>query len=720
MTWSRREFLVAGVAAGGGFLLSCRLGDREQTAAGSFAPNAWIRISREGTVTLVMSQVEMGQGTYTAMPMLLAEELGVSLDQVTLESAPPDRLYFNPALGFQATGGSTSVRALWTPLREAGATARAMLVAAAAQEWRVDAVTCRAERGMVYHDPSGRMLSYGQLAERAATLPVPAKVALKDPKEWQLIGTAARRLDSPAKVNGSAKFGIDTLLPGMRFAAVAASPTFGGTLIDVAESRAMEVKGVRQVVRLDDAVAVVADDTWAAKQGLAALDIQWNQGPNASLSTADVVKQLTEKSAKPGTVARREGNVPAGMAAAASRVEAVYEAPFLAHATMEPANCTVHVRADGCDVWVGTQVAGRAQAAAAKVTGLPLDRVKVHNHLLGGGFGRRLEVDYITQAVAIAKHVDGPVKVIWSREEDIQHDMYRPYYYDRISAGLDAAGKPVAWSHRIAGPSIVMRWGERSVSGLRAAGLANLVSTIRGVDLDAVDGAINTPYAFPSMLVEYVRVEPPGIPTAFWRGVGPTHNVFVVESFIDELAAAAKQDPVAYRKALLVSSPRAVAVLELAASKAGWGRPLPPGYGRGVSLQHVFGTYVAQVAEVRVSGSDVRVTRVVAAVDCGIQVNPDIITAQMQSGIIFGASGALYGEITLKDGRVQQSNFTDYRVLRMNESPVIEVHLVPSNEAPGGMGEPGTSAVMPAIANAVFAATGKRIRKLPISTALAG
>jgi isoquinoline 1-oxidoreductase beta subunit len=720
VTWSRREFLVAGAAAGGGFLLSCRLGGRDlPVAPGTFAPNAWIRINREGTVTLVMSQVEMGQGTYTAMPMLLAEELGVNLDQVTLEAAPPDPLYFNPALGFQATGGSTSVRALWTPLRQAGATARTMLVTAAAQGWGVDAVTCRAERGMVYHDPSGRTLSYGQLADKAATLPVPTKVPLKDPKEWRLIGTPAKRLDSPAKVNGSAQFGIDTLLPGLRFAAVAASPTFGGTLLGADESRALAVKGVHQVVRLDDAIAVVADNTWSAKLGLAALDIQWNKGPNATLTTADVVKQLEEASRKPGTAARREGNVSAAMAAAATKVEAIYEAPFLAHATMEPANCTVHVRPDGCDVWVGTQVAGRAQATAAKVTGLSRDQVKVHNHLIGGGFGRRLEVDYITQAVAIAKQADGPVKVIWSREEDIQHDMYRPCYFDRISAGIDASGKPVAWSHRIAGSSIINRWAEKSVSGLRAASFANLVSTLRGVDLDAVDGAIHPPYDFPSMLVEYVRVEPPGIPTAFWRGVGPTHNIFVVESFIDELAAAAKQDPVAYRKALLASSPRAAAVLELAAAKAGWGRPMPPGYGRGVALQNVFGSYVAQVAEVLVNGSDVRVTRVVAAVDCGIQVNPDIIIAQMQSGIVFGASGALYEEITLKDGRVQQSNFTDYRVLRISESPVIEVHLVPSTEPPGGMGEPGTSAVMPAIANAVFAATGTRVRKLPISVALA-
>jgi len=482
----------------------------------------------------------------------------------------------------------------------------------------------------------------------------------------------------------------------------------------------MALKGVTQVVHLDNAVAVIANNTWTARQGLAALEIQWNNGAQANLGTADVVKQLEAESARPGKVARKQGDVGAAMARAATRVEAIYEAPFLAHLTMEPINCTVHVRPDGCDVWVGTQVVGRAQAAAAKVTGLSKDKVVVHNHLIGGGFGRRLEVDYVTQAVAIAKHVDAPVKVTWSREEDVQHDIYRPYYYDRISAALDTSGKPVGWSHRIAGPSILNRWAEKSPSGLKAAGLSRLITTIRGVDLDAVDGAINVPYDFPSMLVEYVRVEPPGIPTGWWRGVGATHNVFVVESFLDELAAAAGQDPLAYRRALLKNAPRAAAVLDLAASKAGWGEPMPPGRGRGISVQHVFGSYVAQVAEVEVSGSNVRVTRVVAAVDCGIQVNPDIIVAQMQSGIIFGVSGALYGEVTLKDGRVQQSNFSDYRVLRINESPVIEVHLVPSTEYPGGMGEPGTSAVMPAIANAVYAATGKRVRKLPISTALAG
>jgi isoquinoline 1-oxidoreductase beta subunit len=435
------------------------------------------------------------------------------------------------------------------------------------------------------------------------------------------------------------------------------------------------------------------------------------------------VQRLAAASQRSGVVARRQGDPDKAMASAARKVEAVYEAPFLAHATMEPVNCTVHVRPDGCDIWVGTQVPTFAQTAAAKVTGLPPDRVRVHNHLLGGGFGRRLEVDFIVRAVEIAKQVPSPVKVVWTREEDIQHDMYRPYYYDRIAAGLDERGKPIAWTHRITGSSIMARVTSelfpKTLRVMRAAGLHNLIAMVRGLDVDAVDGAAEPPYALDNIRVDYVREEPPGIPTAFWRGVGPTHNIFVVESFIDELAVAAKQDPFEYRRALLDKSPRAKAVLELAAERAGWGRPLPPGSGRGISLLHAFGeTYIAAVAEVSVSKEgDVRVQRVVCAVDCGIMVNPDTVKAQMESGIIFGITAALFGEITIKDGRVEQGNFDDYRMLRIDEAPFIDVHLVKSTEPPGGVGEPGTSAVIPAVTNAIFAATGRRIRKLPVDSA---
>jgi isoquinoline 1-oxidoreductase beta subunit len=721
-TLSRRTFLQVSAAAGGGLLLGFRLPPLVKSDA--FTPNGFIRIDRDGRVTLIMHKVEMGQGTYTSMPMLLAEELEVDLSQVRLEHAPPDdALYAEPLFGVQETGGSTSVRGNWEPLRRAGATARTMLVSAAAETWNVPATGCRAASGAVIHGPTGRSLSYGALVERAARLPVPGNVPLKDPKDFKLIGTPVRRLDTPDKVDGTAQFGIDVRLPGMKIAAVAACPVFGGTLASVDDAKTKAMPGVRQVVRLDDAVAVVADDTWSAKQGLAALNIRWDEGPNAKVATADIAQQLAAASEKSGVVARKDGDIGAAMASAARKVEAIYEQPFLAHATMEPVNCTVHVRPDGCDIWVGTQVPTFTQTAAAKVTGLPKAKVQVHNHLLGGGFGRRLEVDFIIRAVQIAKQVTGPVQVIWSREEDIQHDMYRPCYHDRIAAGLDAQGQPIAWTHRVTGSSIMGRVVNqlfpKTLRVMRAAGVHQLFAMVKGLDLDAVEGAAEPPYTLPNIRVEYVRQEPPGIPTAFWRGVGPTRSIFVVESFIDELAAAAKRDPFEYRRALLDRSPRARAVLELAAERAGWGGPLPAGSGRGIALLHAFGSYVAQVADVAVSKQgDVRVQRVVCAVDCGTVVNPDIVKAQMESGIVFGITGVLWGEITIKNGRVEQHNFHDYRMLRMSEAPVVDVHLVKSTEAPGGVGEPGTSAVMPAVTNAIFAATGRRIRRLPVKDQL--
>jgi len=709
-TFSRRSILKMGVAASGGLMLGFGLPDLLEGAqaqdSGGFAPNAFIRIDRNGLVTLTMPYVEMGQGTYTSIPMLIAEELEISLSQVRLEHAPPDgKRYGNPLLGgLQATGASTAIRAAWEPMRRAGATAREMLIAAAARRWRGDGASCHVQAGEVIHTSSGRRFTYGALAGDAAHMPVPEKVALKRAEEFKLIGTAVKRLDTPAKVNGVTTFGIDARPPGVKIATLAQSPVFGGRLKSIDDSAARAVKGVRQIVQLDDAVAVVADHMGAAKKGLAALKIQWDAGANAALSTEDVARELESGTLNAGAVAQSVGDVANALTKAARTVDATYHLPFLAHATMEPMNCTVHVRPDACEVWVGTQVCGRAQATAAQTTGLPLDKVLVHNHFIGGGFGRRLEIDGVTRAVQIAMHVEGPVKVIWTREEDIQHDMYRPYWFDRFSAGLDTTGRLLAWKHRYAGSSIVARFAP--------PGFKN------GLDGDSTDGAINLVYDIPNLRVEYLRIEPAGIPTAFWRSVGPSHTVFAVETFMDELAAVAKQDPVAYRRTLLEKSPRARAVLDLAAAKAGWGQPLPKRSGRGVSLQFVFGTYMAQVAEVEVGKEgQVRVRRVVCALDCGSVVNPDTIAAQIEGAVIFGISAALHGNITLKAGRVEQSNFHDYRVLRMNEAPVIETHIVHNTQQPGGIGEPGTCSVIPAIGNAIFAATGKRLRRLPVDPA---
>ena len=707
---SRRAFLkfTASAAIGGGLTLGIVLPVRGEirdslTTDAPFAPNAFLRIDRSGKVTFVMPAIEMGQGTYTSLPMLIAEELEVDLDNVAIEHSPPDdKIYANPLIGLQLTGGSTAVRGFYEPLRRAGATARVMLVTAAALRWNVDPSGCYAVKGTVVHKATGRRLAYGSLVDDAAKVPVPEKVALKAPGQFKLIGTPHRRLDTAGKVNGSAKFGIDARLPGMKFAVLAISPVFGGKLASVDEAKAKAVPGVSQVVRLDDAVAVVAVHTWAAKQGLNAAAPKWDAGPNAKLSTADIVAQLASASEKAGAVARHDGDAAGAIARSARKVEAVYQQPFLAHATMEPMNCTVHLTKESCDIWVGTQIPGITQSVVMKMTGLKREQVRIHNHLLGGGFGRRLEFDGTVRAVRVAQQVEGPVQVTWTREEDIQHDMYRPYYYDRLTAGVDAEGKVTGWSHRITGSSIIERYSPAWIKD--------------GVDPDAVESSANQPYGLSDIHVEWVRQEPPaGIQTSWWRGVGITRGTFVVESFVDELAADAKRDPLAYRLALLDKNPRARRVLQIAAKQSGWDRKLPARQGRGIALCTGFGSFVAMVVQVSVDKSGaVTPTHVWCVVDCGIAVNPDTISAQMESGIIFGLSGVLHGEITIKDGRVEQTNFGDYRVLRINETPRINVHLVKSPEAPGGIGEPGTSCVMPALTNAIFAATGKRIRKLPV------
>jgi isoquinoline 1-oxidoreductase beta subunit len=704
---SRRHFLKAGAALGGGFMIGWVPLSQSAADAGLFAPDAFIRLDRQGKVTVISPMVEMGQGTYTSLPMLVAEELDVDMSDVAVEHSPPnDKLYGNAFLGgVQTTGNSSSIRAFYLPLRQAGAAARAMLIAAAAAKLGVDESTLKTEPSHVVDAAGTQRIGYGELADAAAALPVPTDIKLKDPSSFRIIGTSAKRLDVAGKVNGTAMYGIDVKMPGMKIATVAASPAFGGTLASFDDAAALKVPGVHQVARLDNTVAVIADHYWAAKQGLEAGAAKFNDGPHAAVSTADVVAALAKASENPGAVARNDGDISAALAGAETKVDAIYEVPFLAHATMEPMNCTVQVTPDGCDIWVGTQIPTVAQQAVAQTLGLKPEQVRLHNHLLGGGFGRRLEFDFIVQAALIAKQSKDPIKVVWSREEDIQHDMYRPYYYDRFSAGLDADGRLIAWSHRIAGSSVMARFFPPLFKD--------------GVDPDGVDGAIDMPYDVPNKRVEFVREEPPGIPTAFWRGVGPTHNVCVIEGFIDELAAIAKKDAVEYRRAMLGNNPRALHVLERAAEMANWGTPPGDRRGRGVSVNNTFGSYMAQIAEVTVSKSgEVRVDRVVCVVDTGVAVNPDTIVAQMQSGIIFGITAALWGEITLKNGRVEQSNFDNYRMLRIDEAPAIEVEVVKSSADPGGIGEPGTSGLMPAVLNAVYAATGVRLRKLPIQPAL--
>ena len=733
----RRQLLKAGAVGGGSLLFGFSLfgchrqaeapsGDRKEppsekavgqasTAMTNEAPglahDAFIRIDRDGIVTLIIHKVEMGQGTFTSLPMLLAEELGADLSKVKLEQAPANNsLYADALLGGQVTGGSTSIRSTFKPLREAGAKVRTVLVQAAAKNWNVDPGDVKVVAGTIRHEASNRSVHFGEVVDAASQLKFPAEVKLKDAAQFALVGKAVKRLDSPAKVNGSAQFGIDARLPNMGIAAVMASPVPGGKVAAVDEQKAMAVKGVRQVLRIEGAVAVVADHFWAAKQGLAAAAPRFDDGANANVSLAGIVADMMKVSQNTGAIATDKGDALKALdAGPGRRIDVIYEVPFLAHATMEPMNCTVDLKPDGCDIWVGTQVPALAQGAAAKLTGLPLEKVRVHNHYIGGGFGRRLEVDNVIQAVEFAKLAKGPIKIIWTREEDIQHDMYRPYYVDRMSARIDDKGMPVAWFHRVTGSSIMARFAPPMVKN--------------GVDPDAVEAAADLQYSIPAIRVEYVRHEPPGLPTAFWRGVGPTHNVFVVESFIDELAYASKADPVAFRRSLLQKSPRTLAVLNLAAEKAGWGKPMKPvagrKLGRGVSTQFAFGSYLAQVAEVSVGPSgDVRVHRVVCAVDCGQNVNPDTIVAQMEGGIVFGASAALWDEVTVEKGRVQQTNFSDYRVMRMPEAPAIEVYIVASHDDPGGIGEPGTAGIAPALANAVFAATGKRVRKLPIGEQL--
>lgn len=678
--------------------------------APAFAPNAFIRIDADGAIRLVMPMVEMGQAIYTGSCMLLAEELDVDLDQIQVEHAPPsDELYGMKLLKAQITGGSTSTRSTFTELRQAGAVARTLLVAAAAARWKVQPSSCVVERGVIHHPPSGRSLRYAQVAQAAARLPDPGEVKLKDPAQFRLIGKPMARLDSADKVRGVTRFGIDVAVPGMRIATVKACPTFGGTLVGVDDRATRAIAGVIEVLRIDNAVAVVATNFWAAKRGMEALDIQWQHGPNARLTTRELREDLARSQANGQAIVGREvGSRPAG-----EFIQATYKLPMLAHATMEPLNATVHVRSDRCEIWAGTQVPTRVVANAARITGLPVERIVLHSQYLGGGFGRRLESDYVDQAVSFARLVPHPLKIVWTREEDIRHDIVRPMYHDVISAVVDKNGMPLWYGDRVCSGTVLGRW--------RPGGMRK-----NGMDGDAIECVAELPYAIASMKVEWVRHDmPPGLLVGWWRGVGALHNIFIVESFFDELAHRARRDPVEWRLALLKNNPRSTAVLKLAAAKMGWGSSQPVRTassnraGRGVALAEPFGTRVCAMVDVEVTPQgEVQLRRAVVAVDCGIAVNTGSIEAQIQGGLLFGLSAALFNEITLRDGAIEQGNFNDYRMLRMNETPAVEVHIVNSTEAPGGIGEVGTAIAAPALTNAIYAATGVRLRELPVRRAL--
>jgi len=715
MSATRRGFLRASAAAGGGLLLAFRLplaagAARAATAApraraDELEPNAFVRIARDGAVTVIIAKAEMGQGVCTSMSMLLAEELDADWSKVGFEFAPVDPVYAHPGYGIQMTGGSTSTLGMSEPMRRAGATARALLIRAAAREWGVAEDECTTEPGAVLHAGSGRRAAYGDLVDAAAGLEVPEDVALKDPADFRIVGRPTPRLDTPDKVGGSATFGLDVSLPGMRTALVLHAPVFGARARTIRDGRARALPGVQRVVDVGSGVAVIAADFWSAKRGRDELEVDWDLGPNADLSTEALHARYEELSRTPGLVARLDGDPEAGMASSEQVLEADYRLPYLAHAPMEPLNCVVDLRADSMQIWAGTQFQTVDHAAAAATAGLDPGKVQLHTTFLGGGFGRRAcpTSDYIVEAVKVAKVAGGPVRLVWTRDDDLAGGYYRPLWHDRLRAGLAADGSIRAWMHTIVGQSFIK-------------GTAFEPFIIHdGIDHTSIEGADDMPYAIPDVLVDLHTTEV-GVPTLWWRSVGHSHTAFAVECFLDELARAAGRDPLELRRALLGDRPRHARVLDLAAAEAGWGKPLPEGRARGVALHFSFQTYVAMVAEVSIDAGRPRVHRVTAAVDCGRTVNPDTVEAQIESAVAFGLTAALYGEITIREGRVQQTNFHDYRMLRIHEMPAVDVHLVESDEPPTGIGEPGVPPVAPAVCNALFALTGKPIRRLPIRT----
>jgi isoquinoline 1-oxidoreductase beta subunit len=713
---SRREFLQTGALVGGGLVIGFvipgagRMAQAQISApeSGPFVPNAFLQIGSDDTVRVLLAHSEMGQGIWTTLPMLIAEELDADWSRIRVEHAPVAPDYFHTAFGVQMTGGSSSTWSEFERYRRAGATARALLVQTAAMRFGVAVGDCRTDNGEVICGE--KRARYGELADAAAKLPVPdpANIVLKDPKDWKIIGKPTKRLDTPEKITGRARFGMDVQFAGLKTAVIARAPVFGATVKSFDDSRARAVPGVLKVVQVPSGIAVVADHFWAAKLGRDALAVDWDLGPNAALDTEALRLQFRELADQPGAVAAQAGDSKAALARAAKTVEAEYIVPYLAHAPMEPLNCTVRIGPDRCEIWTGTQFQSMDQGMAAGITGLKPEQVSIQTMFLGGGFGRRATPasDFVTDAVHVAKAAGLPVKTVWAREDDMHGGYYRPMYLHRARIGLGADGMPDAWEHTIVGQSI-------------AVGTPFESMMVRnGVDETSVEGAADSPY-LKSVGNHRVELHSPvtGIPVLWWRSVGNSHTAFAMESLVDELAAAAARDPVEYRRALLKNEPRHLGVLNLAAEKAGWGQALRTGRARGIAVHFSFGSWFAQVAEVSVDQGAIRVHRVVCAVDCGVAVNPEAIRAQAESAVAFGLSAALHGKLTFKDGRVQESNFHDFPVLRLSEMPQVEVHIVASTEKPGGIGEPGVPPVAPAVANAVFALTGKRLREMPFRLA---
>ncbi len=706
---ARREFLKFSVAASGGLLVGfyfpgAGMQASAQESTSSFMPNAFVRIGTDEQVTVIVNHSEMGQGVFTSLPMLLAEELDADWSKVGFESAPVDPKYNHPAFGMQVTGGSSSVWSGLEQFRQAGAAARAMLVAAAAQRWNTDPSSCRTESGAVF-DSSNRKLTYGQLVADAAKLSPPEHVQLKDPKNFKLIGKPIKRLDTSIKLNGKAIFGLDVNLPGMLTAVVARPPIFGAKMKSFDDSRARSMPGVRKIVQVPSGIAVIADTFWQAKVARDALRIDWDEGAMQSFSTTEMMQQFRERAKSPGVSVRKEGDASTALAGAAKKIAAVYEVPYLSHLMMEPLNCVVDLRQDSCEVWTGSQFQTIDRANAAKTASLPNEKVQLHTTFLGGGFGRRAtpQSDFVVEAVHVAKALGPPakVKVVWTREDDMQGGWYRPAFLHAIEGGIDASGNPVSWTSRSVGQSIMTGTPfEAMMQG-------------KAYDPASVEGIDDLAYAIPNLAIESHQINV-NVPVQWLRSVGHSHTAFAVECFIDELAGLAQKDPYQFRRDLLSKQPRYLGVLDLAAQKSGWGKPLPKGTGRGIAVHFAFGSYLAHVAEVSVIDGKVKVHRMVCAVDCGQYVNPGIISAQIEGAAIFGASAALFQELTFENGRLQQTNFNTFPVMRMNECPVIETYIVESKEKSGGIGEPGVPCAAPAIANALFAATGKRVQRLPI------